>query len=333
MSPEQAELSPIDLDTRSDVYSLGALLYELLTGSTPVARERLVRASFDEVRCIIREEEPPRPSARVSTLAADAATTIAGRRRIDSRQLAQQLRGELDWIVLRAMEKDRRRRYESPGAFAADINRYLNNEAVQACPPSKLYGLKKLVSRHRGLFSATAAVVISLLIGLAFATYAFLRAEQESGRSRQIAQVLTEMLESADPSRGNGADYTVREMLDEIAGTLDGRFDDPIVESTLRHRIGRAYFHLGLPNVAEPHLRRALELRNGQSLSQLDEASILTDLAQTLMCTGGSQYNFAEPERAIRKAIEIYREEGDAKPELANSLCILGWVLYFKTTW
>ena len=136
MSPEQAELSPLGVDTRSDIYSLGVLLYELLTGTTTIDKDHLHAASYDEVRRIIREEEPPRPSSRISTLAADLATTVAVHRRSDPRRLLQTVRGELDWIVMKALEKDRNRRYESASSFAADIERFLSDEAVEACPPS-----------------------------------------------------------------------------------------------------------------------------------------------------------------------------------------------------
>src|SRR4051812_1967860 len=139
MSPEQAKINQLDIDTRSDIYSLGVLLYELLTGSTPFERKRFREAAFDQVLQIIREEEPPRPSARVSTLAANVATTAAEHRRTDPRQLSQTLRGVLDWIVMKCREKDRNRRYESANALAADIERYLADEAVDACPPSTLY--------------------------------------------------------------------------------------------------------------------------------------------------------------------------------------------------
>src|SRR5438067_911230 len=132
MSPEQAELSGLDVDTRSDVYSLGVLLYELLAGATPFDKESFSKVSYDEMRRIIREDEPPRPSQRVSTLEAKARSTVSGRRGIDERKLTQALRGELDWIVMKALEKDRQRRYESASAFAADIKRYLDDEPVEA---------------------------------------------------------------------------------------------------------------------------------------------------------------------------------------------------------
>ncbi len=165
MSPEQAGLSSLDVDTRSDVYSLGVLLYELLIGTTPFDREQFKQASYDEMRRIIREDEPPRPSTRLNTIDHAALSTIAERRGLEPHRLSHQLRGELDWIVMKALEKDRNRRYESASAFAADVQRYLNDEPVQACPPSKLYLLRKFVRRHRAGLGVTAALLLTVLLG------------------------------------------------------------------------------------------------------------------------------------------------------------------------
>ena len=170
MSPEQAELSPLGVDTRSDIYSLGVLLYELLTGTTPFDKDRLHAASYDELRRIIREEEPPRPSARISTLAADLATTVAEHRRTDARRLRQTVRGELDWIVMKCLEKDRNRRYETANSLARDIERYLHDEPVQACPPSAAYRFRKFARRNKAALIALSTVVgslMALVVGLA----------------------------------------------------------------------------------------------------------------------------------------------------------------------
>jgi hypothetical protein len=143
MSPEQAEMNGLDVDSRSDVYSLGVLLYELLTGTTPFERTQLKQVGLDEMRRIIQEEEPPRPSHRISTLRAEASTTACERRGVDVRRLRQFLQGELDWIVMKALEKDRNRRYESASALAADVQCYLKDEPVAACPPAAGYRLRK----------------------------------------------------------------------------------------------------------------------------------------------------------------------------------------------
>ncbi len=166
MSPEQAEMGVVDIDTRSDVYSLGVLLYELLTGKTPFDRETLKQAGFDELRHIIREEEPPRPSAAVSTLEAQALSTVAKHRRTDARKLRDGLTGELDWIVMQSLEKDRTQRYESVSALAADVRRYLDDEPVQACPPSAMYRLRKFGRRHRVGLAIGAALSVALVLGV-----------------------------------------------------------------------------------------------------------------------------------------------------------------------
>lgn len=160
MSPEQAQLSGLDVDTRSDVYSLGVLLYELLTGTTPFDKETLQKSGFEEMRRIICEVEPPRPSARISTLNAQVLSTVSDRRKVDSRKLGQSLRGELDWIVMKALEKDRNRRYESVSAFAADVERYLNDEPVQACPASLMYRFRKFARRKKATLAFASLIVL-----------------------------------------------------------------------------------------------------------------------------------------------------------------------------
>jgi serine/threonine protein kinase/tetratricopeptide (TPR) repeat protein len=164
VSPEQATLSNVDVDTRSDVYSLGVLLYELLTGTTPFEKERFKEAGYDEMRRIIREEDPPRPSARISTLG-QAATAVSTRRKSDPRRLSHLFRGELDWIVMKCLEKDPDRRYETANGLAMDVRRYLADEPVVACPPSTTYRMRKFARRHRRALT-TAGLMLFFLVAL-----------------------------------------------------------------------------------------------------------------------------------------------------------------------
>ncbi|HVK08918.1 MAG TPA: protein kinase [Gemmataceae bacterium] len=181
MSPEQAGLSGLDVDTRADIYALGVLLYELLTGTTPFDRERFRTAAYDEVRRIIREEEPPRPSTRLSTLG-PAAVTVSANRGSEPRKLSILVRGELDWIVMKCLEKDRNRRYEAAAALAADVRRFLGNEPVQACPPSPWYRFRKLARRNRPALVTASVLALAALGGagaLAVSTVLVWRANEE----------------------------------------------------------------------------------------------------------------------------------------------------------
>ncbi len=185
MSPEQAELSGMDVDTRSDIYSLGVLLYELLTGTTPFDQETLRKAAFDEMRRIIREQEPPKPSTRLSSLGATR-TTVSANRKADARQLDRTVRGELDWIVMKALEKDRRRRYETANDFAADVMRYLTDQPVEACPPSAWYRFGKFARRNRVVLVTSSLVATALLLGTGLSTWQ----AHEAQRARRLADRL-----------------------------------------------------------------------------------------------------------------------------------------------
>src|SRR5262249_16955473 len=236
------------------------------------------------MRRIIREDEPPRPSARLSTMQQARLSTIAEQRGLEPRRLSQQVRGELDWIVMRALEKDRNRRYESASAFAADVLRYLSDEPVQACPPSAGYRLRKFARRNKGWIatgSAAALVLVLAIVGLAVSNWligqerdqkveALGQAEEERETAKDEAAIakavndfLKDLLAEAGPDKNpRGKKVTVEEVLDRAAARIAGKFESqPRVEAAIRQTIGKTYLELGDFPAAQPHLERALELR------------------------------------------------------------------------
>src|SRR5262249_11194651 len=201
MSPEQAEMNQLGVDTRSDVYSLGVLLYELLTGTTPFDKETLSGSGLEEMRRMIREDDPPRPSARVSTLQARTPTTSSQRRGTDPRHISAALRGELDWIVMKSLEKDRGRRYESASALATDIRRYLCDEPVLACPPTTLYKFRKFARKHKAALATAVAIAASLILGTTASAWQAVRATTAEAQANANATQAREKAQEASTQR------------------------------------------------------------------------------------------------------------------------------------
>jgi serine/threonine protein kinase/tetratricopeptide (TPR) repeat protein len=298
MSPEQAEMSGLDVDTRSDVYSLGVLLYELLTGTTPFDADTLRSAGYAEMQRIIREDEPPCPSTRVSTLQ-ERLTQIAKHRGAEPGALSKLIRGDLDWIVMKALEKDRTRRYDSARDLAADVERYLQSQPVEASPPSPMYRLRKFVRRNRLGVTTGALVAGALLIGLALATSGFLRANREATRSRDIATFLQEILLSVDPEEAASRNVDVQRVVTR-ARELFGS-DHATVAATLSS-LALQLQHSGNAAAAEPLYRESLRIWRSVSGDDQPQVSLtLTRLGTLLQNHKGDD---VEAEEVLREAVQ-----------------------------
>ena len=329
MSPEQAEMSGLDVDTRTDVYALGVLLYELLVGALPYDSKTLRQGGFDEIRRRLRDDEPPRPSTRISALSTDP-DAAARRPKAEAVAISKQLRGDLDWIVMKAMEKDRTRRYNSASDLAADVQRHLRNDPVLAGPPSTTYRMRKFVLRHKVGVLAASVVMLAVLLGIFGTGIGLVRAKraehvarEEAETARQIADFLVGLFKVSDPSASVGNTITAREILDRGATRIQNELgDQPGTQARLMNTMGDVYTSLGLYEEARPLLEKSLGLRRAHGGGgDLLEAESLADLANL----DRLQANFAAAESLLLLARAVREQElGPEHPLVASTLCDLG---------
>ena len=325
MFPEQTDPSVPDVDTRTDVYSLGVILYELLTGFLPFDPKQWHTKPFHEVLRQLREDDPPRPSTKVG-MDRQTSTAIAEKRNTGPQQLVSLLRGDLDWITMKALEKDRARRYGTPSELAADIGRYLNNEPVVARPASTAYRLQKYVRRHR-VGVAVAAGLVLLLAGFAVMQGAQLRRiTRERDRANRITEFMTNMFKVSDPSEARGNSITAREILDKASKDIDtGLAKDPELQAQMMNVMGTVYDALGLFPRAQSLLTRAVEIRRRVlGPNNPDTLKSLSSLGWVLQHSG----HYAEAEKLQRETLQSERRVfGPDDPETLALDQHLAWTL------
>ena len=331
MSPEQADATGEDVDTRTDVYALGVVLYQLLTGTLPFPSEELRGSSLEELRRKLREDEPPRPSARLATLG-DAAVEAALNRGTDPETWRRQLDSDLDAITLKALEKERSRRYGTPSELAADLRRYLRREPVLARPPSRAYRVKRYVQRHRlgvGLASGLVLLLVAFAVtmGLQARRTAMERdrANREAAAARHVSEFLTRMFRVADPSEARGNNITAREILDRASKDVEsGLAKDPELQVRMMTTIGAVYTNLGLQTRARTLQERAVEVGRTALGPDHPETLLAGDqLAIIYEQTG----RYAEAESLALDTLErkrrVFGREDDRALSVANNLGLL----------
>jgi non-specific serine/threonine protein kinase/serine/threonine-protein kinase len=322
MSPEQADSAGEDIDTRTDVYSLGAILYELLVSTLPLDLHQL---AFDEVLRRLRDQDAPRPSTRLRTMG-ESSAMAAKNRGADAPTLARQLRGDPDAIALKALEKDRKRRYASASDLAEDIGRYLRDEPVTAQPPSAAYRARKYVRRHR-LGVAMAGAGLLLLVGFAVAeTVELRRISRERDRADRISQFMTKMFKVSNPSEARGNTVTAREILDKASSDIDaGLKDDPELQAKMMFTMAQTYEGLGLYSRAQSLLERALAIQQ-RVLGPRNPETLRT---MSLLATSlGDEGQYTEEEKLARETSDMQRKVlGQNNPDTLQSIDTLASAL------
>jgi eukaryotic-like serine/threonine-protein kinase len=325
MSPEQADPGVKDIDTRTDVYSLGVILYVLLAGFLPFDAKQWQRRPLHEVLEQLREPDPPRPSAKVE-MESESSAKAAELRGTEAKPLASLLRGDLDWITLRAIEKDRTRRYGTPTELSADVLRYLNHEPVLARPAGARYRVQKYVRRHR-VGVAVAAGLVFLLAGFAAVEAVQLRRTMtERDRADRIAEFMAGMFKVSDPSEARGNSITAREILDKASNEIDaGLAKDPALQAQMMSVMGKVYGNLGLYSRAELLLERAVAIRRGVLGPEHPDTLVsMHDLAWTFQKEG----HYIEAERLLRETLDSRRRVlGPEHRDTLSSMSTLGWTL------
>ncbi len=332
MSPEQAEMSGLDVDTRTDIYSLGVLLYQLLTGELPFDPVRLRSGGLNEIQKMLREVEPPKASTRVGTRKGTK-TDAADKRRTDPGSLRRLLKGDLDWITMKAMAKDRTRRYASASELAADIERHLHSEPVLAGPPRASYRIGKYIRRHRVGVAAAGVALAAVLAGIAGTTIGFVKARRaerkalsEAQTAKQVSDFLVSLFAVSDPSESKGNTVTAREILDQGAARIERDLaGQPVQQARLMTTIGDVYKSLGLYAKAGMMLDKGLALRRehlgAKSPEVVDSLLSVGDLYR-------DEGKYDEAEKTLKEALSLSRGRGGEEDlETATVLHALG-ILY-----